>query len=222
MNFDLGDNINQLVLLSVIAIALLFGVRVFQKRLGRFSIPIVIVIVVGCVVLGYNVVNNNNNNNVNENFLINPNESVSPIYNDDTEESLYEHYQNESVNNNEIDENNGEVAANTDANVNASVNANVNSNVDVSENNNSNTLNCKDLLPGDTNSTWAQSSPAGQGSLCTQNLLNAGHHVGVNTQGCSLRNANRGLRSEPANPQVQVGPWMQTTICPDINRRPLE
>jgi hypothetical protein len=83
-------------------------------------------------------------------------------------------------------------------------------------------LNCKDLLPGDTNSTWAQVSPSGVGDICTRNLLNSGHHVGVNTQGCSLRNANRGLRSEPPNPQTQVSPWMQTTICADLLRLPLE
>ena len=83
-------------------------------------------------------------------------------------------------------------------------------------------LRCSDLLPADTNSPWAQVSPSGVGELCTKNLLNAGHHIGVNTQGCSLRNANRGLRSEPPNPQVQVSPWLQTTICPDLLRRPLE
>jgi len=38
----------------------------------------------------------------------------------------------------------------------------------------------------------------------------------------SLRNANLQLRSEPANPQQDVGPWNNTTISPDINRRPLE
>ena len=37
-----------------------------------------------------------------------------------------------------------------------------------------------------------------------------------------MRNANLQLRSEPPNPQVQVSPWMQATIEPDINRRPLE
>ena len=38
----------------------------------------------------------------------------------------------------------------------------------------------------------------------------------------SLRNANLNLRSEPPNPQVKVSPWLQTTIEPDLNRRPLE
>ena len=46
-----------------------------------------------------------------------------------------------------------------------------------------------ELLPRDTESTWAQNVPAGQGSLTDQNFLNAGYHVGVNTVGQSLRNA---------------------------------
>ena len=55
-----------------------------------------------------------------------------------------------------------------------------------------------------------------------QNFINAGYHVGVNTIGSSLRNANLQLRSEPPNPQVAVGPWQQSTISPDLNRRPME
>ena len=79
-----------------------------------------------------------------------------------------------------------------------------------------------DLLPQDANSTWAQTVPNGQGNLGDQNFLNAGHHVGINTVGQSLRNANMQLRSEPANPQLKVSPWLQTTIEPDINRRAME
>ena len=80
----------------------------------------------------------------------------------------------------------------------------------------------KDLLPQDSNSTWSQTVPSGQGSLGDQNFLNAGFHVGINTVGQSLRNANLQLRSEPANPQLKVSPWLQTTIEPDANRRALE
>tara|TARA_B100000925_G_scaffold138995_1_gene104175 strand:- start:6621 stop:7196 length:576 start_codon:yes stop_codon:yes gene_type:complete len=79
-----------------------------------------------------------------------------------------------------------------------------------------------ELLPGDANSKWAQSVPAGQGELGDQNFLTAGHHVGVNTVGQSLRNANRQIRSEPPNPQVKVSPWLQSTIEADTNRKPLE
>lgn len=80
----------------------------------------------------------------------------------------------------------------------------------------------QDLLPTDTNSTWAQVNPAGQGNIGDNNLLTAGHHVGINTVGQTLRNANLQLRSEPPNPQMKVSPWMQSTIEPDSNRRPME
>ena len=83
-------------------------------------------------------------------------------------------------------------------------------------------LSSADLLPRDANSLWAQVSPSGQGSLADQNFLTSGFHIGINTVGQTLRNANRQLRSEPLNPQVKVSPWQQSTIDPDINRRPLE
>ena len=79
-----------------------------------------------------------------------------------------------------------------------------------------------ELLPKDKDSAWAKNVPAGQGELKNQNFLNAGHHLGVNTVGQSLRNANRQIRSEPPNPQVKVSPWLQSTIEPDINRRGIE
>jgi len=79
-----------------------------------------------------------------------------------------------------------------------------------------------DLLPADCNSKWAQSVPACQGELGNVNFLTAGTHIGVNTVGQSLRNANRQLRSDPPNPQIKVSPWLQSTIEPDVNRRPLE
>ena len=64
--------------------------------------------------------------------------------------------------------------------------------------------------------------PAGDGILSGINMLDAGFHVGVNTVGQSLRNANRQLRSEPPNPQVNVSPWLMSTIGPDLMRRPLD
>ena len=79
-----------------------------------------------------------------------------------------------------------------------------------------------ELLPANTQSQWSDVNPSGQGNLGDQNFLSAGYHFGTDTVGQSLRNANRQLRSEPANPQVQVSPWANTTISPDINRRPLE
>jgi hypothetical protein len=82
--------------------------------------------------------------------------------------------------------------------------------------------NPSDLLPGDTNNEWAQLNPAGQGDLANINLLKAGYHIGIDTVGQTLRNANLQIRSEPPNPQVNVSPWMQSTISPDLMRIPLE
>jgi hypothetical protein len=85
-----------------------------------------------------------------------------------------------------------------------------------------NQLNAKDLLPADPNSKWAQVNPQGAGDIAGKNYLNAGALIGVNTVGQSLRNASWDLRSEPANPQVAVSPWFNSTIEPDVNRRTLE
>ena len=79
-----------------------------------------------------------------------------------------------------------------------------------------------DLLPSDLNSQWAQVNPQGSGDLQGKNFLSAGALIGVNTIGQSLRNSNLQLRSEIPNPQIQVGPWQQSTIEPDLQRRPLE
>ena len=79
-----------------------------------------------------------------------------------------------------------------------------------------------DLLPKDTNSQWAQLNPAGKGDLANINLLKAGYHIGIDTVGQTLRNANLQIRSEPPNPQVNVGPWNLSTIESDFMRTPLE
>jgi len=78
------------------------------------------------------------------------------------------------------------------------------------------------LLPNDSNSQWASLNPQGGGMLKNINLLQAGSLVGINTVGSSLRNANLQLRSEPPNPQGNVGPWNHSTIEPDFVRLPLE
>jgi hypothetical protein len=85
-----------------------------------------------------------------------------------------------------------------------------------------NTQNPSDLLPKDSNSQWAQLNPAGKGDLANINLLKAGYHIGIDTVGQTLRNANLQIRSEPPNPQVNVGPWNLSTIEPDFMRPPLE
>jgi len=247
MNFDMGSNTNKLILLVVAAVALLLALNIYQKQIGKnlaIVLSVVTIVVVGYV--AYQLVNESavsNNvpmNNVPLNNLQAPvnvsDEELENVLNMELEEEV-----NNSVANN--------VAMNNAAVNNAAVNnAAASNNVAVEEvlegfdghgeeesnngNNQNNqnrnnpvnngTFTCSDLLPGDTNSTWAQVNPSGVGALCDKNLLNSGHHLGVNTVGTSMRNSNRGLRSEPPNPQVRVSPWLQTTIAPDLLRRPLE
>ena len=86
------------------------------------------------------------------------------------------------------------------------------------------TLKPEDLLPEDESKAiqeFNSTKPVAEG-IMNVSLLEAGQHIGVNTVGQSLRNANRQLRSEPPNPQVNVSPWQNTTIGPDLMRRPLE
>lgn len=84
-------------------------------------------------------------------------------------------------------------------------------------------LTADDLLPKDAaDSKWAQINPSGSGNISDQNYLTAGYHVGINTVGQSLRNANLQLRSEIPNPQDAVGPWMISTIEPDLRQNTLE
>ncbi len=76
-------------------------------------------------------------------------------------------------------------------------------------------LTSDDLLPQGANSKWAQVNPTGAGEITDQNFLTAGYHIGINTVGQSLRNANLQLRHEPPNPQIPVSPWGISTIEPD-------
>jgi hypothetical protein len=85
-----------------------------------------------------------------------------------------------------------------------------------------NLQNPAELLPKDQNSQWAELNPSGKGDLSNINLLKAGYHIGIDTIGQSLRNGNLQVRSEPPNPQLNVGPWNQSTIEPDFMRPPLE
>ena len=84
--------------------------------------------------------------------------------------------------------------------------------------------NPSDLLPQDQNSQWAALNPStmNQGDVLMPDLLQAGYHIGVDTIGQTLRNANLQLRSDPVISKAAVGPWNQSTIEPDLARVPLE
>lgn len=86
--------------------------------------------------------------------------------------------------------------------------------------NNKPVMDPKQLLPSDNNNEWSNIMP--NNDLKNVGMLNAGHHVGMNTVGSSLRNPNLQLRSEPTIPQSNIGPWNNTTMEADTLRRPLE
>ena len=79
-----------------------------------------------------------------------------------------------------------------------------------------------DLLPQDQNSQWAALNPSSLNQGGMPDLLQAGYHIGLDTIGQSLRNANLQLRSDPIIPKQEVGPWNLSTIEPDLGRVPLE
>lgn len=81
--------------------------------------------------------------------------------------------------------------------------------------------NPSDLLPTDQNSQWASLNPVAQ-SQGSADLLQAGYHIGIDTIGQTLKNANLQLRSDPIIPKQNVGPWNQSTYEPDLMRVPLE
>jgi hypothetical protein len=85
------------------------------------------------------------------------------------------------------------------------------------------TVTAGELLPrDDPYNMWSQVNPDTPGHLADKNFLESGHHFGINTVGTSLRNANYQLRSDPPIPQIPIGPWYQSTIDPDTNRRAFE
>jgi len=83
-------------------------------------------------------------------------------------------------------------------------------------------LTSADLLPNENGyASWGDAAPE-TNALEGRNFLESGHHFGINTVGQSLRNANVQLRSDPSIPQVDVGPWLQSTIDQDTNKRQFE
>ena len=82
--------------------------------------------------------------------------------------------------------------------------------------------NPNDLLPQDQNSQWAALNPVSQGNIAAPDLLQAGYHIGLDTIGQTLKNANLQERSDPIIPKTAIGPWNQSTIEPDLGRVPLE
>ena len=79
-----------------------------------------------------------------------------------------------------------------------------------------------DLLPSDANSNINSVLVGNQNGVAVPDVLEAGYHIGLDTVGQTLRNANQQLRSDPFIQKKDVCGWNQSTIEPDIARVPLE
>ena len=81
-----------------------------------------------------------------------------------------------------------------------------------------------DLLPKDKNSEWNNLNPSNidDDGVKMPDLLEAGYHIGLDTIGQSMRNANLQLRSDPVIAKADIGPWNQSTIESDSTRQHLE
>lgn len=168
------------------------------------------------VLTGKNIISGGENNN--ENVVIksnsannqekqNENEIVNEIINEVLEEQEQEQNQNNVQSFEEED------LFNINNNTNNSNKSNSNNNLNC---NNNKKLLPEDLLPKDQDNIWA----SGQDNQT--NYLESGYHIGINTVGQSLKNANRQLRSEPPNPKDAVSPWNMSTIESDTFRKQLE
>ena len=240
MNLSLDNNVNKFVLLLVGGVIVLLVVNMNKKQLGtKVSTILSVLVIVVCGYFGYTLLNQEN-----ETFKINPYETDSPGANYEPFNN-YEHFQaTEAVAEAEAlaqaqaqaeaeaetqalqdqadaDEAQALQAAQEQAQTEAKANGVLTPGPQANNISTTNALVSTDLLPsGET--PFSNVNPDGNGGITSQSLLNAGFHTGINTQGCSMRNSNRGLRSEPPNPQVQVSPWQQSTICPDLYRKPLD
>ena len=76
----------------------------------------------------------------------------------------------------------------------------------------------KPSVPGQD--SWDIGAP--QNILATKNFLSATQQLGVDTVLSSNKNASHDIRSTILNPINVVSPWMNSTIQPDLERRPLE
>ena len=220
----LNNQLMKLVLLVVVAAAVLIGLNLNHKKVGRQNALLgsAAVVLIGGY-LGYMLMEQQSEEVEVENTV------PAPVENNVVVNEVVEGFQDNSESAPQTDDG-------SDANANSSNNGEdpegvagneeLEGSVEQTEENRSeclprDVLNAEELLPSSYSSNnW--DTPANPGGIDGPNFLNPEHLVGINTVGQSLRNANRQLRSEPPNPQVKVSPWLQTTIEPDTNRKPME
>jgi hypothetical protein len=76
------------------------------------------------------------------------------------------------------------------------------------------------LLPQETQPDWFEVMPEPI-KVKNRHLVNVTRPVGINTIGSSLKVPNYDLRAAPVCPQFVVGPWNQSSVSSDINRKSL-
>ena len=218
----LNNQLMKLVLLVVVAAAVLIGLNLNHKKVGRQNALLgsAAVVVVGGY-LGYMLMEEKSEEVEDENTV------PAPVENEVVVNEVVEGFQGSSGSVPDAGEasGNGEPEGGEEPTGVAGNEVSEGSVDETEENRNEclprSVLNAEELLPSSYSSNnW--DTPANPGGIDGPNFLNPEHLVGINTVGQSLRNANRQLRSEPPNPQVKVSPWLQTTIEPDTNRKPLE
>lgn len=75
-------------------------------------------------------------------------------------------------------------------------------------------------LPQEVNDDWFEVQPEPI-SVKNRHLINITKPVGINTIGTSLKNASHDIRGVPSCPRFVVSPWLQSSIEPDTNLKPM-
>lgn len=75
-------------------------------------------------------------------------------------------------------------------------------------------------LPQELNDDWFEVQPEPI-SVKNRHLINITKPIGVNTIGTSLKNASYDIRASPACPKMVISPFLNSSIEPDINLKPL-
>jgi hypothetical protein len=94
--------------------------------------------------------------------------------------------------------------------------------VDVNKNN-VKKYDAKDFLPKEVNNQWFDTDfSQAKHNINDDKLINTDRYViGINTVGQSLKNASHDIRGAVMVPKFAVSPWMNSTIEPDTNIKPL-
>lgn len=75
-------------------------------------------------------------------------------------------------------------------------------------------------LPQEVNDDWFEVQPEPI-SVKNRHLINITKPIGINTIGTSLKNASYDLRGAPSCPKFVTSPWLNSSIEPDTNLKPL-